>query len=68
MAVPKTKISKAKGRSRIANWKVSAPGMAECPNCHEMKLEHRVCPNCGYYKGEKKIEVASDKKKENKAK
>ena len=23
----------------------------ECPHCHEMKLPHRVCPNCGYYQG-----------------
>lgn len=64
MAVPKTKISKAKGRSRIANWKVSTPGMAECPNCHEMKLSHRVCPKCGYYDGEKRVETEkkTDKK------
>lgn len=62
MAVPKTKISKSKGRSRIANWKVAVPGIAECPQCHEQKLEHRVCGNCGFYKGEKKIKTASDKK------
>ena len=51
MAVPKSKISKSKGRSRIANWKASAPTIADCPQCHEPKVAHSVCKNCGYYKG-----------------
>ena len=58
MAVPKRKVSKAKRDSRRANtWKASVPGMAECPQCHELKLSHRVCKNCGYYDGKKIIEV-----------
>ncbi len=32
-------------------WKMSIPGIVECPQCHEMKLAHRVCKKCGYYKG-----------------
>ena len=51
MALPKGKISKARGRSRRANWKLTLPGIVECPQCHEKKLAHRVCKNCGYYKG-----------------
>ena len=51
MAVPKGKISKARRNSRRANWKLSMPAIAECPQCHQMKLAHRVCKNCGYYKG-----------------
>lgn len=61
MAVPKTKVSKSKGRSRIANWKVATPGITECPNCKEQKPSHKVCPVCGFYKGEKKIAVPADK-------
>ena len=63
MAVPKRKTSKAKGRSRIANWKATAPNLVECPQCHELKRNHMVCANCGYYAGEKKISVASDENK-----
>ena len=51
MAVPKGKISKARRNSRRANWKLELPGIVECPQCHQKKLAHRVCKNCGYYNG-----------------
>ena len=51
MAVPKGKSSKARRDSRRANWKLSLPGIVECPRCHKMKLAHRVCKHCGYYNG-----------------
>lgn len=52
MAVPKRKTSKAKTSSRkSANMKMSAPGLSTCPQCHEPKLPHRVCPTCGHYDG-----------------
>ena len=52
MANPKRKTSKARRDSRRAqNYKMSAPGITECPQCHEMKLAHRFCKNCGHYKG-----------------
>jgi large subunit ribosomal protein L32 len=35
-------------RSHLA---LTLPRLEECPHCHEMKLPHRVCPNCGYYQG-----------------
>lgn len=57
MAVPKGKVSKARRNSRRANWKLSIPGIVECPQCHKMKLSHRVCKNCGYYDGKKVLEV-----------
>lgn len=60
MAVPKRKTSKAKTASRKANWKVEAPTLVECPRCHEQKKPHRVCPECGYYKGIQVIEKASE--------
>ncbi|MBQ6175442.1 MAG: 50S ribosomal protein L32 [Clostridia bacterium] len=57
MAVPKGKVSKARRNSRRANWKLSLPGITECPQCHEMKLTHRVCKNCGYYNGKQVLKV-----------
>ena len=57
MAVPKNKVSKARRDKRRANWKLTAPNLVECPQCHELKLPHRVCPSCGQYKGKEVIKV-----------
>jgi large subunit ribosomal protein L32 len=51
MAVPKSRISKMKKRSRSANWKLKPMNLTECPQCHELKQSHVVCPKCGYYNG-----------------
>ena len=57
MAVPKGKVSKARRDKRRANWKLTVPGMVECPKCHEFKMPHRVCKACGYYNGKEVIKV-----------
>ena len=57
MAVHKNKVSKARRDKRRANWKLTAPNLVECPQCHELKLPHRVCPSCGQYKGKEVIKV-----------
>ncbi len=52
MAVPARKVSKTRrDKRRNSHWKLSMPGMVKCPKCGEMKLAHRMCKACGYYKG-----------------
>ncbi len=63
MAVPKGKVSKARGRSRRANWKLSQPALVECKQCHQLKLDHRVCKHCGYYDGKQVIDMTVKEKK-----
>ena len=59
MAVPKKKVSRRRGRNRRAgSFKLTLPGMMECPQCHKMKLAHRVCKNCGYYDGKEVVKAA----------
>ncbi len=58
MPVPKRKTSKSDRDSRrAANSKYTAPSVQECPQCHEPKLPHHVCSECGYYKGKEVIET-----------
>lgn len=68
MALQKFKKSKAKSRSRRANYlRTDAPNLTPCPNCGASKLPHRVCPECGFYKGKKVvIEKVKAKKEEKK--
>ena len=61
MAVPKRKQSKQRTNTRFANYKAEMPPTGACPQCHETKLNHRVCKSCGFYDGVARLEV-TDKK------
>lgn len=52
MAVPVRKTSKTRKRKRRTHYKLVVPGMVKCPECGELKLAHRVCKECGTYKGQ----------------
>lgn len=52
MAVPKRKHSSARRDKRRSNvWKLSPPTLVGCKQCGGYRVLHRVCGNCGYYKG-----------------
>jgi large subunit ribosomal protein L32 len=57
MPNPKRRHSRARRDKRRAHDALSRPSLSNCPNCHEAKLPHRVCPHCGQYKGREVIEV-----------
>jgi len=57
MANPKHKISKARRDKRRTHFKLTLPSLVPCPQCHEPKLPHHVCLNCGTYKGREVIAV-----------
>ena len=53
MAVPKRKVSKSRrDKRRASNFRISVPSVVDCPHCHEKKIAHQVCKNCGYYDGQ----------------
>mgnify|MGYP000856964982 CR=1 FL=1 len=52
MGVPKRRQSKSRKNMRRSIWaKLDSPSLVACPQCHELKMPHRVCLKCGYYKG-----------------
>jgi large subunit ribosomal protein L32 len=57
MAVPKRRTTSATRDKRRSQHKASAPAKSVCPQCHQPKLPHRVCPECGYYGGKEVVEV-----------
>jgi len=56
MPNPKRKHSKARSRSRRTHYKATAPTISTCSNCGTPTLLHRVCGECGYYRGKQAIE------------
>ncbi|NMA74611.1 MAG: 50S ribosomal protein L32 [Bacteroidales bacterium] len=56
MATPKRRQSKTRTRNRRTHDKAVAPTLAVCPNCGEWHVFHRVCGECGYYRGQIAVE------------
>ncbi len=59
---PKRKLSKGRRDRRRAQDALMARNLVACSNCGEMRLPHRVCPNCGHFKGREVIEIKEEKK------
>jgi large subunit ribosomal protein L32 len=57
MAVPKKKTSHARRDQRRAHDAMKKLNLVACPNCDELRVPHRVCPNCGFYKGRTAVAV-----------
>lgn len=60
MAVPKRKISKSRRGMRRSHLRFKINSLSTCPNCDNVKLPHRVCPHCGYYKKADVIAVGEE--------
>jgi large subunit ribosomal protein L32 len=60
MAVPKKRTSKQRKRKRRTHYKAEPVAVHACPNCGDPKPPHRVCPTCGYYRGEAVLEVEAE--------
>lgn len=57
MPNPKRRHSKSRRDKRRTHDALHHHSLSECPNCHQPKLPHRICPRCGYYKGNLVMEV-----------
>ena len=51
MPVPKERKSRSRRNMRRSHDHLAAPARALCPQCKEPKAPHRICANCGFYKG-----------------
>ncbi|MDR1878592.1 MAG: 50S ribosomal protein L32 [Bacteroidales bacterium] len=57
MPNPKRRHSASRRDKRRTHDKAVAPQLTQCSNCGSAVIYHRVCPECGYYRGELAIEV-----------
>jgi len=60
MAEPKKKLTSTRSGARQSHDALKAKSLIKCSNCKEPVLPHLVCPNCGYYKGSKVIEMKDE--------
>lgn len=57
MPNPKRRHSKARRDRRRSHDALSNPPAATCSQCGEVKLPHRACPHCGYYRGREVVAI-----------
>ncbi len=57
MAHPKHKTSKQRRNKRRTHYKATAPTLFTCPNCNNVIRYHRVCSECGFYRGQMAVEI-----------
>ncbi|MGI8908000.1 MAG: 50S ribosomal protein L32 [Candidatus Sumerlaeaceae bacterium] len=52
MPVPRRRhCSARRDRGRTHKGMETVQGMADCKSCGKPRMPHRVCPNCGEFKG-----------------
>jgi len=61
-AQPKKKISRVRGRTRRAHQARKFSKLPTCPQCHQPKPGHIICPECGYYAGKKLLHTKTDQR------
>jgi large subunit ribosomal protein L32 len=57
MPNPKRRHSKARTAKRRTHDALKPESLGQCPQCHEAKAAHRICPHCGFYRGRQVREV-----------
>ncbi|OGD57312.1 50S ribosomal protein L32 [Candidatus Berkelbacteria bacterium RBG_13_40_8] len=70
MAEPKKRHTSTRSGNRRSHLAKKTKSLSICPKCKETTFSHRVCPNCGYYKGkdvlklEEKTKAKEERRKE----
>jgi len=52
MAEPKKRLTSARSGKRRSQIFLKTKNLSLCPQCQSPVLPHRVCPNCGFYRGQ----------------
>lgn len=62
MSVPAKRLSRSKGRRRRSQQGKTNLYLVKCSNCGSSVRPHRVCKNCGFYKGKEILKISFPKK------
>ncbi len=62
MAEPKKRTNNSKQGMRRMHDKINAGAIIYCEKCHEKKLRHQICYNCGSYKSKEILNLSKREK------
>lgn len=55
-------------RKRRSHHNLNVAAFSKCPKCGKEKIPHKLCENCGFYKGKEVIDVLKKLTKKEKQK
>jgi large subunit ribosomal protein L32 len=55
MGVPKRRTSHSRQGNRRGHDKLTPVQPGRCPRCQQAVMLHRICPNCGWYRGRRSV-------------
>ncbi len=58
MALPKRRQSNIRGKKRRTHYKSKLTSITKCVQCDSIKMPHRACPECGYYRGRPVVSIS----------
>lgn len=59
--VQQRRVSKSRKGMRRSHHALEELKLSTCPKCGKPIKPHIVCPNCGFYKGQKVLEIKGNK-------
>ena len=63
-ALPKKRVSNRRQGNRRQHHRIKIPQLRVCPQCHQLRLSHHACPNCGTYRGRQVLDVTAKRPSE----
>ena len=64
--VVRMRSTKSHTGHRRSHHALVATSFVKCENCQALKRRHNVCPNCGFYRGKKVIDLVKKMEKKQK--
>ena len=55
--LPKHRTSKSRKNKRRSHHFLTPRGTVLCDHCNQVALPHRVCPNCGWFRGREVVKA-----------
>lgn len=68
MPIPKRRTTRSSRGQRRSHDALKKLTLTTCPKCSESIMPHRVCKNCGTYKGQQVVEIKNKETKKTKRK
>ncbi len=55
------RVTRGHTGNRRSHHHIKEPRLSKCDNCGAYHLRHRMCPECGHYRGKQVVDIVAKK-------